>query len=269
MRVPSIPFNSIFLIVDLKMYVLNSSIWSKIILDQNKVYFYYVFHSQLKRDYKRWTEEEKELLLNLASKNQNYNGKIYWDLVQKSFPERTATQCKHYYQNIIKQKDEFFSPSEMLALYLIVYKHGVDMTVIKKYFPNRVFSTLQQPLEQVKQCRALYSDVFMKLSKNETVILSQFEHKLLLIVLYLLQYRYQLYLNPTMKQMPPYPPEMKKMIENMDLDKFLLKTTLHEVELYQIERADRLYSVPKLISAIPLLEKWYADLYGKDFSSTQ
>ncbi|CAL6025434.1 Myb-like_DNA-binding domain-containing protein [Hexamita inflata] len=304
----------------------------------------------MKRNYQRWTPEEKLQLLNVVKNNQNYNGKIYWDLVQKQFPNRTAVQCKHYYQSItikfeplkenqvqnnlqenkynlqvnanqekqqenqlqnnkpndkqdkesvkqlanqndnqsemkskqefqneaqneeVKQENEedFLSAAEMFGLYLVLYKYGwYNTDAVLKYFPHKSLKALEQPLDQARQCKAFYSDVFIKLSKDQTVILSQFEHKLLLIVLYLLQYRYQLYLNPTMKQMPPYPLEMKKMIENMDLDKFLLKTELHEIELYQIERADRLYGVPKLISAIPLLEKWYADLYGKDFSSTQ
>ncbi|CAL6003454.1 Myb-like_DNA-binding domain-containing protein [Hexamita inflata] len=303
----------------------------------------------MKRNYQRWTPEEKLQLLNVVKNNQNYNGKIYWDLVQKQFPNKTAVQCKHYYQSItikfsqlkvnqvqtnvdnniiineeksqteqkdknqenmnsqqkyeddkqaienklkvsqqtnqklqnqlqatqlqeaeLEKEEDFLSAAEMFGLYLVLYKYGwYNTDAVLKYFPHKSLKALEQPLDQARQCKAFYSDVFIKLSQDQTVILSQFEHKLLLIVLYLLQYRYQLYLNPTMQQMPPYPPEMKKMIENMDLDKFLLKTELHEIEMYQIERADRLYGVSKLISTIPLLEKWYADLYGKDFSSTQ
>ncbi|CAL6080618.1 Myb-like_DNA-binding domain-containing protein [Hexamita inflata] len=217
---------------------------------------------QIKRDYKKWTDEDKNRLLFFIGKNQNYNGKIYWDLVQKQFPDRTAAQCKHYYQNILKLKEELFTPSEMFALYFLMFKYGPDMNILRRYFPNKTQSAFELPFEQVNQCRIFYTDVFFKLSRDEELKLSQFEHRLLIIVLRLIKYRHWLYVNPGAKQMPEYCPELKKLITNLNMDPLLKRTTLHEAEICQIERAEELFGIQKLFSKIEMLEKWYAEAYG-------
>ncbi|CAL6080564.1 Myb-like_DNA-binding domain-containing protein [Hexamita inflata] len=216
----------------------------------------------MKREYKKWTEDDKNKLLFLIGKNQNYNGKIYWDLVQKQLPDRTAAQCKYYYKNILKQKEELFTPSEMIALYFLMFKYGPNLSVLKPYFPNKTKSSFELPLEQVNQCRIFYTSVFLKLSLDEEVKLSQFEHRLLIVILRLTQYRYWLYLNPNINQMPEYSPELKKLITNLNMDRLLKRTTLHEVEIFQIERAEELFGIQKLFSKIEMLEKWYAEAYG-------
>ncbi|CAL6110155.1 Myb-like_DNA-binding domain-containing protein [Hexamita inflata] len=55
-----------------------------------------------KREYKKWTDEDRDKLVGLVKSNVSSTGRIYWDIVCSKFSNRTILQCKNYYQNIIR-----------------------------------------------------------------------------------------------------------------------------------------------------------------------
>ncbi|CAL6076085.1 Myb-like_DNA-binding domain-containing protein [Hexamita inflata] len=53
---------------------------------------------------KHWSEQEKTQLISSVEQSKRNCGQINWAEVAKQMPDRTKTQCKSYFMNILKKK---------------------------------------------------------------------------------------------------------------------------------------------------------------------
>ncbi|CAL6055298.1 Conserved_hypothetical protein [Hexamita inflata] len=243
-----------------------------------------------KREYKKWTDYDRDQLIALTKQNISSTGKIYWDVVSTHFQGRTMLQCKNYYQNIIRptlqdnpvlnrvesQKQQVidsnqsleWSKSEGIRLSFLIILYGTDIEKLQVFFQNRSKQELSKFVEQSQFYLSYYKEQFAQLIDGSYYFknVPQVEMRVLIGVMRVLEYRYLfLSLGPD-DEIPKLPANL-----NFQVKQFLgtqisglLSSRMDFVEESLYLKIEKEFGVQKVIDQLKVLEQHYRKRYGNN-----
>ncbi|CAL6074840.1 Myb-like_DNA-binding domain-containing protein [Hexamita inflata] len=242
-----------------------------------------------KREYKKWTNQEKDQLIYLARQNISSTGKIYWDVVCPHFQGRTVLQCKNYYQNIIRptlynysaenrvntqnqanltSKDCLnWSKSEGIRLsYIIALVYGPDIDKLHIFFQNRSKQELQKFIQHFQFYERYFEQQILQLSDGSyySKNVSQIEMRILIGAIRIFKHRYQFISLGQDEKIPKLPQNLKLSVKQFlgtQISK-LLSSRMGNYEKQMFVQADKLFGNQNIIDQLKVLEEHYKQQFG-------
>ncbi|CAL6064920.1 Myb-like_DNA-binding domain-containing protein [Hexamita inflata] len=234
-----------------------------------------------KRQYKKWTNQERDELIYLTKQNISSTGKIYWNVVCPYFQGRTVLQCKNYYQNIIRpllnhaqiknlcentQESLDWSKSEGIRLsYLVALVYGPDIDKLHIFFQSRSKQELQKFIEHFQFYERYFEQQLLQLldgsyySKN----VSQVEMRLLIGATRIFKHRYQFISLSLDEKIPKLPPNLNsvKQFLGTQISK-LLSSRIGNYEKFMFMQAEKQFGNQNVIDQLKVLEEHYKQRFG-------
>ncbi|CAL5970532.1 Myb-like_DNA-binding domain-containing protein [Hexamita inflata] len=129
----------------------------------------------MQKDYKNWTEIEKQQLVAVVEQSKRKCGQVDWDEVAKQMPSRSRQQCKSYFMNILKKSYDIsmvryhtWTEKEVKLLLWCTETENKNWDIIhQNYFPNLTKHKLQ----------AKYSYLLQQQIKAKVQVVNTLENK--------------------------------------------------------------------------------------------
>ncbi|CAL6094511.1 Conserved_hypothetical protein [Hexamita inflata] len=117
-----------------------------------------------------WTESEIQTLIKITNEYRNRNRQINWEAVSKRIHNRTASQCKSYYANVLKKtldveirQNHMWNRVEILALWTFGVLYNRDYELIqKKFMPKFTVKQIASQFSQIARKQQEIHQHFMK-----------------------------------------------------------------------------------------------------------
>ncbi|CAL6074736.1 Myb-like_DNA-binding domain-containing protein [Hexamita inflata] len=236
-----------------------------------------------KREYQRWSDIDKNKLIDLVKQNISSTGRIYWDIVTSHFENRTILQCKNYYQNLVKPQlvqDPYakhiiniqkWALSETIRLTFLIIQYGPDLNTIQVFFQDRTSEELLKQVQYINKLQEYYVQILTQISSNKLSLsqiilnLNQQQIRKLIGVLRMMKHRYQ-YLGREFIENIPVPLDLQYQLQQFigpDLNEKMMYP-MDFVEQYFFEYIEKQFGVLNLISYLPSLEITYRKMFGND-----
>ncbi|CAL6055296.1 Myb-like_DNA-binding domain-containing protein [Hexamita inflata] len=249
-----------------------------------------------KREYQKWTEKEKEKLINIVSQNMSSAGRIYWDEVCPHFTNRTALQCKNYYQNILRpqlpdgpivnrikpsksnpveqQKPQQihliqndWSQSEQVRLSCLIIFYGSDISKLKVFFQNRTQYEIEKQLEIQQQAISYFNIIFHQMIDGQFYQVQQPQEQLGMLVgtVRMLSYRAQFINLQENEETPKVPDNLSKLLHEFigpQLDVLLTHHPMDFIEQSLFDSINKEFGLRNVLNQLPKINDYYKKLYG-------
>ncbi|CAL5987493.1 Myb-like_DNA-binding domain-containing protein [Hexamita inflata] len=140
----------------------------------------------MNRSYKKqeWTNVEREKLIALTEQYRLNSEYIDWAKIASQMENRTDSQCKSYYANIIKpslnvqiRENHTWTRKELLSLWVMCVNYNADFAIIKKpgtikqpVFENISIKQMQCQWHQLVQKQKLFYSIYKQIEENEAHI---------------------------------------------------------------------------------------------------
>ncbi|CAL6074828.1 Myb-like_DNA-binding domain-containing protein [Hexamita inflata] len=248
-----------------------------------------------KREYQKWTEKEKEKLISIVSQNMSSAGRIYWDEVCPHFTNRTALQCKNYYQNILRPQlpdgpiinrikpsksnpvehikeqvqliDNDWSQSEQVRLACLIVFYGSDISKLKVFFQNRTQYELEKQLEIQQQSMSYFNLVFHQMIDGQYYQQQQPQQQIGTLVgtIRMLCYRAQFINLQDNEETPKVPNNLSKLLHEFvgpQLDVLLTHRPMDFIEQSLFDSIDKEFGLQNVLKHLPMINEYYKKMYG-------
>ncbi|CAL6097678.1 Myb-like_DNA-binding domain-containing protein [Hexamita inflata] len=236
-----------------------------------------------KREYKRWSDIDRNKLIDLVKQNISSTGRIYWDIVTSHFENRTILQCKNYYQNLVKPQlgqdphakhiinIQKWALSETIRLTFLIIQYGPDLCKIQVFFQDRTSEELLKQVQYINKLQEYYVKILTQISSNKLGLshiilnLNQLQIRKLIGVLRMMKHRYQ-YLGREYIENIPVPLDLQYQLQQFigsDLNEKMMYP-MDFVEQYFFEYIEKQFGVLNLINYLPSLEITYRKMFGND-----
>ncbi|CAL6005675.1 Myb-like_DNA-binding domain-containing protein [Hexamita inflata] len=126
---------------------------------------------------KSWTNSEIEKLSNFVTLYKTMNKEMNWEDIGKQL-NRTGSQCKSYYQNVLKEKLNYnnrknhtWTRNEIMSLWIVLQNYNNDFKLVQQtHFPNLSLKQVQSQWVQVKRKYAQHADNFRRVQQDNAFI---------------------------------------------------------------------------------------------------
>ncbi|CAL5987521.1 Myb-like_DNA-binding domain-containing protein [Hexamita inflata] len=138
------------------------------------------------RNYKKqeWTNAEKNKLIQLTAQYRENFQHIDWPKIASQMENRSDSQCKSYYANIIKptlnvqiRENHIWTRKELLSLWVMCVNYNADFATIKQpdiinepIFQNITIKQMQCQWHQLVQKQKLFYSIYKQVEQNEAHI---------------------------------------------------------------------------------------------------
>ncbi|CAL6001903.1 Myb-like_DNA-binding domain-containing protein [Hexamita inflata] len=124
-----------------------------------------------------WTNSEIEKLSNFVTLYKTMKKEMNWEDIGKQL-NRTASQCKSYYQNILKEqlnyndrKNHTWTRNEIMSLWIVLKNYDNDFKLAQaNFFPNLSIKQLQSQWIQVQRRYAQHVENFRRVQQDNSYI---------------------------------------------------------------------------------------------------
>ncbi|CAL5976700.1 Myb-like_DNA-binding domain-containing protein [Hexamita inflata] len=128
----------------------------------------------------QWSQEEKELLIQLTQSDRENKYNIDWEKVAANIKNRTASQCKSYYANIIKpsigaesRQNHMWTKKELISLYVLGVNYSSDFECVRnadQMFQHFTVKQLASQWHQILKKQQLFLSYYRQIEENPNFI---------------------------------------------------------------------------------------------------
>ncbi|CAL5976650.1 Conserved_hypothetical protein [Hexamita inflata] len=143
-----------------------------------------------------WTDADRDKLINLTESYRINKQQINWPKIASQMNNRTDTQCKSYYANIIKPKldieireNHAWSRREIFSLWVLGVNYNADFNIVKstvhQLYQDLTIKQLQSQWHQIITKQRSYYKLFKTILQNpihiQTLSKKQFVNSSLIV----------------------------------------------------------------------------------------
>ncbi|CAL5987461.1 Myb-like_DNA-binding domain-containing protein [Hexamita inflata] len=128
----------------------------------------------------QWSQEEKELLIQLTKIDRENKYNIDWEKIASNIKNRTASQCKSYYANIIKpsigaesRQNHMWTRKELLSLYILGVNYSSDFECVKnsdEMFKHFTVKQLASQWHQILKKQLVFLNYYRQIEESPNFI---------------------------------------------------------------------------------------------------
>ncbi|CAL5976686.1 Conserved_hypothetical protein [Hexamita inflata] len=133
----------------------------------------------MSRSYKKqeWTDADRDKLIALTESYRKNKQQIDWPKIASQMSNRSDTQCKSYYANIIKPKldteireNHSWTKTEIFSLWVLGVNYNADFNIVKstitEVFTDLTVKQLQSQWHQIVKKQRTYYELFKQILQN-------------------------------------------------------------------------------------------------------
>ncbi|CAL5987479.1 Conserved_hypothetical protein [Hexamita inflata] len=137
----------------------------------------------MSRSYKKqeWTDADRDKLIALTESYRKNKQQIDWPKIASQMSNRSDTQCKSYYANIIKPKldaeireNHSWTKTEIFSLWVLGVNYNADFNIVKstitEVFTDLTVKQLQSQWHQIVKKQRSYYELFNSILQNPAQI---------------------------------------------------------------------------------------------------
>ncbi|CAL6093863.1 Myb-like_DNA-binding domain-containing protein [Hexamita inflata] len=125
----------------------------------------------------QWSENEVNQLISLTAINRTRKTQINWEQIAKQMGNRTLSQCKSYYANIVKKtldvdirSNHMWTRVEIITLWTLCIKWDCNFVAVQEVMSNFTTKQLQSQWLQIKRKAAAIQESYHNVLRNPVYI---------------------------------------------------------------------------------------------------